>query len=286
MSIAAEKGRSNTAVPNDGASSAAASRRSRRRTAHSSTASTRNKTTVGARPSAGLRRNRVIPSHQPAALSRTRRKSSGHAPHHSPLQSGGWSRTRSPSSACFCASVDLRQRRLAAGHPLGDAALEVEHGGALGQKGLLRRLDRGEDPGDLLEDRPRRLRRPRGVLGLGPRLLLVRQAGQAFLELRGPLRERMEPRGHRALPLHPELLRSLEPLERRLPPQNAQRPLELQLETSAFRGKLALDRRDLAARDPQRLERAQECLHLRGPRRHLRQRDRRSGRRGRRFLRS
>ena len=103
-----------------------------------------------------------------------------------------------------------------------------------GQEGLLRRLDRREDPGDLLEDRLRRIRRPRGVLGLGPRLLRVGQAGQAFLELRGSLREPTEPSGQRALPLHPEFLRSLEPLERRLPPQNAQRPLELQLETKRF----------------------------------------------------
>ena len=180
---------------------------------------------------------------------------------------------------------DVRQRRLAAGHPLGDAALEVEHGGARGQEGLLRRLDRREDPGDLLEDRLRRIRRPRGVLGLGPRLPRVGQAGQAFLELRGSLREPTERSGQRALPLPPEFLRSLEPLERRLPPHNAQRPLELQLETSAFLGKLALDGRDLAARDPQRLDRAQECLHLRGARRHLRQRDGRR-RRGRRCLRN
>ena len=93
-------------------------------------------------------------------------------------------------------------------------------------------------PAICCEHRLRRLCRPRGGLGLGPRLLLVREAGQGLLEVGDPSRERIQPGGCQELPLRPGLLHPLERLERRLLPQEAQRPLEFEADEGADLGKL------------------------------------------------
>src|SRR6266850_6810445 len=179
----------------------------------------------------------------------------------------------------------LRQYGLTAGHLPGDAALQFEGDRALGPQGRLCCLDRVEDPGDLPEHRLRRLCRTRGVLGLGPRLVLVRQACQGLLEVGRPSCEPIEPGGCQDLPPFPDLLHRLERGERRMLRQEAERPLEFQADEGAGLGQVLLDQRDCRREGVRSLIGAQERLGLRGPRRYLRERDRAGRWRGRRFLR-
>ena len=172
MSTAAENGRSNTAAPNDGASPAAAPRRSQRRTAHSSTASIRNRPHSSWRGALGGIAQEQGDALPPAGGDRRGRGGSPRATHPTSGGSrvGGWSRSRSPSAPRVAARRPPAPGRSAAGHLSGDAALEIEHDGALGLSGVRADSIATQHLGDLPEHRaPAACAARAGVLALGPR---------------------------------------------------------------------------------------------------------------------
>ena len=169
---------------------------------------------------------------------------------------------------------ELGQRGAGSGHLVGDDRLEVEHGGALGLEGLLRRLDLGQRRIDLLQDRRGRLGRVGGVTRLAPRPLHRGHAVQRLLEEGGPLGEHVQPRGRLELPPLPQLLLGLQGVQRRLALKNARGERQVQVDLLADLGEALADRLDLRTR-AQRLDQdAEEIRHLCGSRRDLFHRNR------------
>ena len=75
----------------------------------------------------------------------------------SALQIGGTSAHENPRNGFLLNLADLRQHRVALGHTLGDAALQIQQRRAFALKFRLRRRNRRQRGVDLLQDRIRSL---------------------------------------------------------------------------------------------------------------------------------